>query len=62
MGSEWARILFLTTPGGFFERFVVEMGEPAMEPTLPQPVPPDMERLTALAVKYKIDILGPLPE
>jgi hypothetical protein len=29
---------------------------------LPEPAPPDMERLTMLCAKYKIDILGPLPE
>lgn len=43
-GTAPARMLFLTTPGGFFERFAVEMGEPTTELTLPQPVPPDMEK------------------
>jgi hypothetical protein len=54
-------MLFLTTPGGGFERFVLEMSEPATGPVLPQPTPPDMGKLMALAAKYKIDILGPLP-
>lgn len=56
-----ARILVLTVPAGF-ERFVVEMGEPATERVLPPPAPPDMAKLMVLAAKYHIDILGPLPE
>ena len=59
-GTAPARMLFLTTPAGF-ERFILEMSEPATDLALPQPTPPDMEKLTALAAKYKIDILGPLP-
>jgi len=56
-----ARILVLCAPAGF-ERFVIEMSEPATELTLPPPAQPDMTKLMALAAKYKIDILGPLPE
>ena len=59
-GTAPARMLFLATPGGF-ERFILEMSEPATDLALPQPTPPDMEKLTTLAAKYKIDILGPLP-
>jgi quercetin dioxygenase-like cupin family protein len=59
-GNAPARVLVLTVPAGF-ERFVVEMGEPANEPVLPPPAPPDMAKLMALAAKYRIDILGPLP-
>ena len=59
-GTAPARMLFLTTPAGF-ERFILEMSEPATDLALPQPTPPDMEKLTTLAAKYKIDILGPLP-
>jgi quercetin dioxygenase-like cupin family protein len=58
VGNSPARMLLLCTPGGF-ERFTVELGEPDM--SLP-PVPPDMGKLMAVAAKYKIDILGPLPE
>jgi hypothetical protein len=29
---------------------------------LPVPSPPDMDKLIALAAKYRIEILGPLPE
>jgi quercetin dioxygenase-like cupin family protein len=54
LGDAPARMLLLCTPGGFTE-FVVEMSEPA-------PAPPDMAKLMALAAKYSIDILGPLPE
>ena len=54
VGDAPARMLLLCSPGGF-EQFVVEMAEPA-------PAPPDMARLMAVAAKYKIDILGPLPE
>ena len=55
------RLLILITPGGF-EQFVLELGEPAKELVLPPFGPPDMEKLMTLAAKYKIDILGPLPE
>ena len=54
LGDAAARMLLLCTPGGFSE-FVVEMSEPI-------PAPPDMAKLMALAAKYKVDILGPLPE
>ena len=60
-GSTPARFLVLTTPAGF-EGFVMEMGEPASARTLPAPSEPDMDRLTVLAAKYGIEILGPLPE
>lgn len=57
IGTAPARILLMCTPAGF-ERFVLEMGEDPKSP----PSPPDMEKLVTLAAKYKIDILGPLPE
>ena len=56
-GSTTARMLLLCAPAGF-ERFVLEMGEDLNAPL----TPPDMTKLIALAAKYKIDILGPLPE
>jgi mannose-6-phosphate isomerase-like protein (cupin superfamily) len=52
-----AKILILVTPAGF-EQFVLEMSEPAPAPD----GRPDMEKLSAVAAKYGIDILGPLPE
>ncbi len=61
VGESPAKCLILTTPGGF-EGFVLEMGQPAPSLTLPPPTPPDMAKLTALAAKYRIEILGPLPE
>ncbi len=61
IGASTARFLILTTPGGF-EGFVTEMGEPASDLRLPEPSAPNMEKLTALAAKYRIEILGPLPE
>jgi len=59
-GTSPVRILILCAPAGF-EHFILEMSEPAMDLTLPPPAP-DMTKLMALAAKYKIDILGALPE
>lgn len=61
VGQSPARCLILVTPGGF-EGFVVEMGQPASTLTLPAPSAPDMDRLIKVAAKYRIEILGPLPE
>jgi len=61
VGKSPARFLVLATPGGF-EGFVLELGQPASSLTLPVPSMPDMDKLTALAAKYRIEILGPLPE
>jgi hypothetical protein len=38
-----------------------EEEEAARERVLPPPTAPDIEKLTRLCTKYKIDILGPLP-
>ena len=57
IGAIPARMLLLCSPAGF-ERFVLEMGEDLTSPA----APPDMAKLVALAAKYKIDILGPLPD
>jgi ketosteroid isomerase-like protein/quercetin dioxygenase-like cupin family protein len=54
LGDAPARMLLLCAPGGF-DQFVVEMSEPT-------PAPPDMAKLMAVAAKYSVDILGPLPE
>jgi quercetin dioxygenase-like cupin family protein len=59
-GTEPARILLQNHPAGF-EGFPVEVGEPAEQLVLPEAEPPDMERLMAIAAKYDIEILGPLP-
>jgi hypothetical protein len=59
-GTAPARILLQNYPAGF-EGFPAEVGEPAEELVLPPAEPPDMERLMAIAAKYGIEILGPLP-
>jgi len=56
VGSAPVRMLLLCAPAGF-EHFVLELGVPFNDTT-----PPDMAKLMAVAAKYKIDILGPLPE
>jgi quercetin dioxygenase-like cupin family protein len=61
IGASTARFLILIAPGGF-EGFATEMGEPASELRLPEPSAPNMEKLAALAAKYRLEILGPLPE
>ena len=55
-----SRILILTTPGGF-DQFVREVGVPAQSLTIPAPGEPDFARLTTVAARYGITILGPLP-
>lgn len=57
VGNSPARMLLWASPGGF-EGFVLEQATPIAEP----PSSPDMEKLITLAVKYGIDIHGPLPE
>lgn len=49
-------------PGKGFQGMMMEMAEPATKLELPEPKAPDIEKLTRLCTKYKIDILGPLPE
>ena len=51
---------FRNYPAGL-EGFPVEVGKPAKELSIPPAEPPDMKRLMAIAAKYEIDILGPLP-
>ena len=53
-----ARALVLMTPAGLEEMFV-EGGAPAHEGMAPPAMAYDMERVTALAVKYGWDVLGP---
>lgn len=57
-----AAMLILAMPGSGFVGMMLEMAVPATERVLPVPTPPDIARLTELCAKYKIDILGPLPE
>lgn len=60
-GDRPARFLILATPAGF-EQFIIEAGEPAQAPTLPPAGPLDFGKLMAVAPKYNLEILGPLPE
>lgn len=57
--SETARLLNITTPQ--HESFFRAAGEPAQERTLPPQTPPDMDKLTAAADEYGVEILGPPP-
>jgi quercetin dioxygenase-like cupin family protein len=60
-GSGPSTKLILAMPGSGFLGMMLEMAEPAKERVLPPPTAPDIEKLTMLCAKYKIDILGPLP-
>ena len=55
------RMLVLSAPQGFVD-FTREYGIRAARVELPPNVPPDFARLDALAKKYEIELLGPLPE
>ena len=55
------RLLVLSDPTGFVD-FTREYGVPAPSLTTPPPVSPDLVRLDAIARKYSIELLGPLPE
>jgi quercetin dioxygenase-like cupin family protein len=52
------RTLLILAPGGF-DRFVVELGEPAQQLVLPDPVPPDPTRVAEVAAAHGIRILPP---
>ncbi len=61
-GDRPATMLVLAMPGTGFVGMMQEVGEPAAERVLPEHKAPDVEKLTRVAAKYGIDILGPLPE
>jgi quercetin dioxygenase-like cupin family protein len=50
----------ITPPAGF-EHFVVEVGEPAAELSLPPAREPDVQKLLSPAAKYGYEIKGPRP-
>ena len=56
--AEGTRLLEINTPGGF-EGFHIDAGEPATEERLPDPGPPDMDRLMRVAPLYDCQVLGP---
>lgn len=56
VGTETARMLIQTTPGGF-DQFFSEVGEPIVEGE--EPGPPDVERVIAISAQYGIEFLPP---
>ena len=63
VGNGPGRMLLSQKPGGLHERFLEELGEPAMDrATLPVPEgPPELGRIAAVAAEYGIEI-PPSPE
>lgn len=57
--SETAGILNTTTPN--HEQFFLAVADPAPAAELPPEGPPDMDRITAAAQQFGVDILGPPP-
>jgi quercetin dioxygenase-like cupin family protein len=62
--EETAHVLVHAMPGGRvgFVAMMLEMSIPVERHALPQPTPPDLQKLKALCDKNKIDVLGPLPD
>jgi quercetin dioxygenase-like cupin family protein len=56
-----SRLLVFSTPPNFVD-FAIELSEPAKELTLPASTTRNAEKLTSLAAKYNIEVLGPLPD
>lgn len=56
--AEGTRLLEINTPGGF-ENFHIEAGEPATERRLPDPQPPDIEKLVRVGADYGCQVTGP---
>ncbi len=52
------RMLQVTSPAQF-EKFAEEVGRPAESATLPQPSPPDFEKLEAAGARWGIETTGP---
>jgi mannose-6-phosphate isomerase-like protein (cupin superfamily) len=62
-GETTGRMLVSQTPGGVYEGFVEEVGEPANDETTPPATaePPDVDRLAAVGMEYGVEIVSPLP-
>jgi uncharacterized RmlC-like cupin family protein len=61
--SPRARLLVVSTPGGF-DRFFLDTGEPAAALTVPPPgavAPPDPDALVAALAAYGVDVVAPPP-
>ena len=56
--EDGTRLLEINTPGGF-ERFHIEAGEPATEMRLPDPTPPDVAHMAAVAATHDCELVGP---
>jgi hypothetical protein len=61
VGAKGARALTLAFPSTFAD-FVAEIGEQAAKLTAPPPGPLDERRLSEVAHKYGIEIVGPPPD
>jgi mannose-6-phosphate isomerase-like protein (cupin superfamily) len=63
IGSEVGRLLILTIPGGFHERFFAEIGELSIDAEGPLPTEPlDVEKVLAAGRRYGIEVLPPASE
>ena len=61
VGEGVGRMLVTQTPGGLYEHFFEQVGEPAMDGSEPPvDVPQDMGRIVAIAVRYGIEIPRPI--
>ena len=63
-GETTGRMLISQTPGGVYEGFVEEVGEPASGGEAAPPAaeqPPDAERLIVIGAEYGIETVPPLP-
>ena len=49
IGKEKGKLLFINTPAGPLEEFLVEFGEPVSDPSSPPEGEPDLDKLQAIA-------------
>jgi mannose-6-phosphate isomerase-like protein (cupin superfamily) len=62
-GTEMGKILFIEAPAGPFERFLEETSEPVTDPSSPQGLPPDTDKLQASAQRTGgVEIVAPSEE
>jgi len=57
-GETGATLLEMNTPGGF-EHFHLDAGDEPTHDGMPEPGPPDIERMARCAADYQCTILGP---